>query len=474
MVAASSPFAHPRSLLSANGSRWIFGFFAAVCLLAYPARAQTFTAADSGWVPLFNGTDWTGIYGRDWGNPGTITHPPGSPWQLLYTGTDTATIRVTATSPDGNIGTDKTSYSHYRVRVWQKFDQLAGGNNSGMTFHTDESVIRMSNNWPRSIEFQMQQQDAGGAYSIQQVTFTTRVNGNNYAPTGGTTVQACEHGCNARNYSATPLISNGSNGQTRWLKYELVTRGSDTAYYFINDTLVFKLWNIRIFNDQQNGTPDGPYDHGAIGLQSEGAVINFRHWEIMELPPSTPETANFLHRLFLDHPDSGETLKAQAVYAIKWRSLGTADFSKVNLEYNTGTGWETIADSVPNTGSYNWTVPNEPTQTLRLRISGPTWVWADSSAGINTIQPATGILSPSLHPISFMVQGKGEIFANVASFQRLDILNVFGQRVRTFSIGSKNLFWDLTDRNGHRVSPGIYFTQLRASGLTRTARLLVF
>ncbi len=438
------------------------------------SHGQTFSHADSGWVKIFNGTDFTGIYSRVWGGNATIQHPPGAPFEIVYPGTDTACIRVNGTTPGGNVGTDKTSYSHYRVRVDQKFDQLAPDNNGGLTYHTDETVSRMLSNWPRSIEFQMQQKEPGAAYSIQQVTFTTTVSGNHYAATGGQTVQVCENGCNARNYTSNPIPAEAENGKPRWLRFELVVRGADSAIHIINDTVVFKLWNIRIFNDVANKTPNGPYDHGGFGLQSEGASMNYRHWEVMEFPPATPYTGHYLHRLFLDNVAAGETLKSGSVYPIKWRTLGLSDIAKVSLQYNTGTGWQPITtDSVSNTGTYNWTVPNLSTQTLRVRVAGPAWAWADSSKGFSSISPASGVRPEFKNPVTFSVQGKGEIFANVNAFQSLEIRNVFGQLVRTFAIGGQNLKWDLADQNGHAVQPGIYFVRLLAPGLTQTTRILI-
>ena len=408
------------------------------------SQAQTFSHADSGWVKIFNGTDFTGIYSRIWGATATVQHPPGAPFQIQYAGTDTACIRVNGTSPGGNIGTDKTSYSHYRVRVEQKFDQLAPDNNAGLTYHTDETVSRMNNNWPRSIEFQMQQRETGSAYSIQQCTFTTTVSGNHYVATGGKTVQACEFGCDGRNYQSNPILQEGENAKPRWLRFELVVRGADSAIHIINDTVVFKLWNIRIFNDNANKTPNGPYDHGGFGLQSEGASINYRHWEVMEFPPATPYSAHYLHRLFLDNVAPGEILKSGSVYSIKWRTLGLADIHKVILQYNTGTGWLPISDSVSNTGTYNWTVPNLTTQSLRVRVAGPAWAWADSSKGFSSISPASGIRLDNKNSVSFSIQGKGEMFANVSDFQTLEIRNVFGKMVRAFKIGGSNLKWDLS------------------------------
>jgi hypothetical protein len=443
--------------------------------------AQTFTHADSGWVRIFNGTDFTGIYSRSYNQP--VTHPvDASSYSILYPGTDTAAVYVSPTAKGGNIGTDKTSYSHYRMRVEQRFDALGSNFNGGLTYHTDETVIRMqgsslaTGNWPRSIEFQMQQHEPGAAYSIQQCTFNTKVNGGNYAQTGGTAVTTCETGCNARNYGPSPTIPEAANGSPRWLRFELVARGSDTAWHIINDTLVFKLWNIRIYNDKLNKTPDGPYDHGGLGLQSEGSPIKYRRWEIMEFPAGTPMTANYLHRVFVDHPDSGESLAPGQPFQIKWRTIGAGDIPTVTIEYSTGTGgWQSIAASAPNNGSYSWTVPTAPTSNLRVRISGPAWAKADSSRAANSIGPVSLNHNPGLsRAIAFTVDGEGTLFSDLQLFSQLEIVDVFGRLIRRFPVqANKDLRWDLSDSQGRRVLPGLYFIRAKAAVGERIAKILV-
>jgi hypothetical protein len=448
---------------------------------ADPAGAQSFSHADSGWVRIFNGTDFTGIYSRAYNAP--VTHPvdPNS-YTILYPGTDTAAIYVLPTAKLGNIGTDKTTYSHYRARVEQRFDVLGPNNNAGLTYHTDETVGRMggnsltTGNWPRSIEFQMQQREPGAAYSIQQCTFDTRVNGGNYARTGGTAVTVCEFGCNGRNYGPNPTIPEAANGAPRWLRFELVARGSDTAWHYINDTLVFKLWNIRIFNDNANKTPNGPYNHGALGLQSEGSAIKYRRWEIMEFPAGTPMTANYLHRIFLDHPDSGETLAPGQPFQIKWRTIGAEDIPNVSIEYSTGTGgWQSIAASAPNNGSYTWNVPNTPAANVRVRVSGPAWAWADSSRAANSIGPVSINRSPGLsRAIAFTVDGEGTLFSDLRPYSSLEIADVFGRLIRRFPVaGDQDLRWDLSDSQGRRVLPGLYFIRARGAAGARMAKILV-
>ncbi len=436
--------------------------------------AQNFTAADSGWVKIFNGRNFDGLYSRPYEQ--NIMRPPAAPFSIRYAGTDTAEIRVSSTSGGGHIGTDK-SYSHYRVRVRYRFDAVGDGNNAGLTYHNDESVPRMQNRWPRSIECQMKQNETGAAFSIQQVTFTTRVNGSSYTPTGGTVVHACEHDignyCVSRQYMGNPIIKPINGNQTRWTRMEVVVRGSDSALHIIDGTTVMRLWDIRIYNDG-NGTPDGPYGSGGLAVQAEGALISYRDWEIMEFPAETPMTAHYLHRLFLDNPREGVTLTANTPYQVRWRTIGSVP--TVNLQYAIGTGtWQTIATGVNNTGSYNWTVPNSPTTQLRLRVTAAAHVQADSSSGDNTITTTSGIIpARELRSLVFMVEGRGIVLENIQQYLRVEILDAAGKAVYSSSVGDRDLRWDLTEASGAKAQPGIFFIRATGNGNSRVERLLNF
>jgi hypothetical protein len=290
--------------------------------------------------------------------------------------------------------------------------------------------------------------------------------------------QVCKPNCAGGDYHVcNPKISNGSNGKTRWLRYELVVRGSDSAIHIVNDTVVFKLWNIRIYKDTENKTPDGPYDHGGLGLQSEGALIKYRRWEIMEFPAGTPKGENYLHRFFLDSPAEGSAaITGGTNYTIKWRTLGP--IPTVNIEYGTGSSgaWQSVAAGISNTGTYDWAVPASVTGPVRVRISGPAWAGADSSDTAGTTAIGNGNPAPGafLNPVSFSIEGKGEILKNIEGASRVEIRDVFGRLVRSLVVSGENLAWDRRDAKGTMVQPGIYFLRLIGPGAEKTVRSLLF
>lgn len=456
--------------------------FLAACMLPLvgAAGAQTFTKADSGWTPLFNGTDFTGFYSRNYGATVQPVRPVASPYIIQFAGTDSATIRVNATSPGGNFGTDDTTFSHYRVRWESKYDAINPDYNSGMMYHVDEKAIRMQNNWPRSIEFQGKQSEIGSAFSIQQVTFTTNATGgegSNYSPTAPVK-QGCEFGCNGRWYKGNPLIrpyAAETPNVPRWVRFHLVVRGADSAIHIVNDTTVFRLWNIRIFNDSTRGTasnktPNRPHDHGGMGWQSEGAIVNYRRLEVMRIPPATPMSAHYLHRLFLDAPAQASKPAPGAQVPMTWRSIGA--IPKVKIEYRVGEGrWQVAQDSVPNTGSFTWTAPASVPDSINWRISSLDYVWGDSTS-VSLPASLKGRAFAAQGPL-YAVKGGGLLIPGSASLERVEIRDVSGRLLRALQGGPSEIRWDLSDAKGARVSSGLYFLRLIDGQADRVARVRV-
>lgn len=434
-------------------------------LLVSLAGAQGFTKEDSGWVPLFNGKDFAGLYSRMYNAPVTNAPDINAAFRIDYPGTDSVEIRVAAAG--GTIGTQRTSYAHYRVRIQYRFETV-GSLNAGLLYHVDETYPRMGGdgtiakgNWPRGIECQMKQGEGGDAFSIQQAAFDTKVNGNAWN-VNGKAIKVCEFGCDGRSFIASPRMDK----PTDWNSMEAIVRGPDSAIHFLNGPSVFKLWNIRLAD--KTGATLSPWGSGAIGLEAENAVVHYRRWEVMELPKTGP---HFLNRLFLSTPLPGEKIAAQSTYSVKWRQIG--DFKKAFLEYDTGSGWKSVGDSVDNTGSYPWKIPNEPSKTLRLRISGPSYVRADSSRGNSEITASTG-LTPRAPQRFFTFAGRSIPLDGIGPGAVLTIQDVSGRVVRALPIGADGPQWDLKDARGERVRPGLYFARFAGTGGVAILRAWVF
>lgn len=70
----------------------------------------------------------------------------------------------------------------------------------------------------------------------------------------------------------------------------------------------------------------------------------------------------------LIHPNGGEILEGNSQYEINWSSN---DVINIKIEYslNNGASWNTVIETYPSTGVYNWTVPNIATIQALIRIS---------------------------------------------------------------------------------------------------------
>jgi hypothetical protein len=67
-------------------------------------------------------------------------------------------------------------------------------------------------------------------------------------------------------------------------------------------------------------------------------------------------------------PNGGETWDASTSKLITWTSNGINEV-KIEFSSNNGISWVKIADSVANTGSYDWTVPNINSTQGKIRVS---------------------------------------------------------------------------------------------------------
>ena len=73
--------------------------------------------------------------------------------------------------------------------------------------------------------------------------------------------------------------------------------------------------------------------------------------------------------LVLGAPEGGEMVEYGSPFDIRWSTVGNVD--NVNLEYSLDDGqtYQAIASSLPNTGSYTWTVPQIDSKRATVRVS---------------------------------------------------------------------------------------------------------
>jgi hypothetical protein len=84
-------------------------------------------------------------------------------------------------------------------------------------------------------------------------------------------------------------------------------------------------------------------------------------FEITTAPPAPAVTVN--------SPNGGEYLMVGGTYPISWYATGGITNVKIQYSTDNGGSWSTITNSVPNTGSYSWTIPNAASGRCLVRVS---------------------------------------------------------------------------------------------------------
>jgi Bacterial Ig domain len=110
----------------------------------------------------------------------------------------------------------------------------------------------------------------------------------------------------------------------------------------------------------------------------------------------------------VNSPNGGETWQAGTTQTISWTASDDVGVTSVDLEYSTngGASYTSIDTGVPNTGMYDWLVPNTPTSNARVRVTARDAVGksgSDSSdtdftlsgSGGDTMAPTVTVNSPN-------------------------------------------------------------------------------
>ena len=109
-----------------------------------------------------------------------------------------------------------------------------------------------------------------------------------------------------------------------------------------------------------------------------------------------------------------------------------------------------------------------------FRISSLGYVWGDSTVG--TVSVLGG--NAARKEIKLTVRNGMLIIPDAQNYDRVDVRDAAGTTVRAFRGGRleqvSTLRWDLTDRRGEKVPPGLYFVKLTGPAGIRTGRVMIF
>ena len=127
-----------------------------------------------------------------------------------------------------------------------------------------------------------------------------------------------------------------------------------------------------------------------------GAKITIDGYSSDEIP--TDDTTHLWSKinvsqrtLMVTSPGTEEICYGGDTATIAWNSFEAGSLVKIELARDDGHhNWETVADSTPNTGLFNWTVTPPYSRTCRIRISSITYPF------VSTISPVFKIYPPEI------------------------------------------------------------------------------
>jgi hypothetical protein len=234
------------------GRTLVSAFLLTALLHVLPASAQEGT-----WTDVFNGKDLTGL--KKHGN-GTIS-------------VVAATSLIDVDGGNGYLYTD-AEYTHYRARIeWKNI----GGGNCGYLHHIDLAK-HACGDWPSGPELQMMQGDVGSIWTTD-CKFNSTGTGTNFNETGAALTGVGQYGCGRTHF----VRKDNKEKAGEWNTWEIFVKG-DSLEIKVNGSAVLRLSKLTMGGNVA-------MIKGRMGLQIEGAHVQWRNWQVMDLTLPTNITA---------------------------------------------------------------------------------------------------------------------------------------------------------------------------------------
>jgi hypothetical protein len=207
--------------------------------------------------------------------------------------------------------------------------------------------------------------------------------------------------------SATITVTspNGGENITAYSTHEITWTSTGT----INNVIIqYSKDNGATWMDIENSTVnDGSFDWVVPDTLSDTCLVRIAgndsdedpsdvSDEVFSIVSPVPDTID------ITSPNGGETWEAGSIHEIRWTSTGPVETVKIEYADHDGIPWTTIVDSMENSGSYNWIVPDTPADNCLVRISS-----IDGDMGPSDVSDAVfSIVSPS-SPIIIVTSPNG-------------------------------------------------------------------
>ena len=270
--------------------------------------------AQSGWTPLWNGTDldgWTTWMRQpEPGSqvPGLKRDADGRYAEPIGSGRDPLKVFTVVRDVDGRPAIrisgevfgelrTKGTFKNYHLKLqfkwgdkkWPPRDRPETPRDSGLLYHVPAMPGVGGRTWARSIELQIQEHDVGDLYAVGSAIAVrakprpgTQPVLYDYEPTGEWTFFSQSQGASGR------CVKQPDNEKPsgEWNNVELVAFGDD-AIHIVNGKVVMRLHGPL----QIDGDVPAPVTSGPIILQSEGAEVFYRDIQVRPIAAIPAEFA---------------------------------------------------------------------------------------------------------------------------------------------------------------------------------------
>jgi hypothetical protein len=245
-----------------------------------------------------------------------------------------------------------------------------------------------------------------------------------------------------------------------------------------------------------DGVPDlmVKFDRAAVELTvSDGDSVSVTVTGTLDGQPFSGTDFIRVRRGRISAPSAGGHLSASSVAQVRWEIPGGVMLQSVALLFSPDGGgtWSNVAHGLANTGSYDWTVPNVPTDRAKVAVlveSADGTGVVDAVLGVSetfSIGAAVGVGDAAPGRLALAIRAampnpavggrlSVEFTLRDGSPAKLELLDVAGRALASKQVGSFGPGRHSIDlSNGRALSPGIYFLRLTQGGSEVKARAAV-
>lgn len=133
-----------------------------------------------------------------------------------------------------------------------------------------------------------------------------------------------------------------------------------------------KTWNV-VVNSVYNKTGNNSFEWLVPAITAPRCVLKISDVyspDVYDLSENFSISGGLSNYIDLAYPLGGDSLKTGDNTTIRWTGAGVSETVTIAYSEDAGLNWRAIA-TVPNTGSYDWTVPNAPSSGYLMKVSDP-------------------------------------------------------------------------------------------------------